>query len=227
MAKKTSLKYTIPVVATDVAIFTVREDQLHVLLIKMNRPPYTGYWALPGGLIKTNETLAEAASRHLEEETNVPGDEIFLEQLEAFSALNRDPQGRVVSVAYYALIPSDRFKLKTTAAYAGVDWFPVDKLPKLAYDHKTIAEHALQRLRQKLRYSNIAYSLMPPEFTLSEIQKTYEIILGRKLDKRNFRKKLLQISMITDAKKIQTGRANRPARLFSFTKKQAEYVDFL
>jgi 8-oxo-dGTP diphosphatase len=220
-------KYQTPTIATDVAIFTIKDGVLQTLLIKMNRAPFSGKWAFPGGLVQFEESLDEAAERHLFSKTNVTSKNAYLQQLYTFGNVKRDPFGRVISVAYYALIPSDQVHLKTTKEYSGVDWFPANKLPPLAYDHATIATEALRRLRIKLGYSNIAYALMPEEFTFSELQKTYEIILDKKIDKRNFRKKIAALGMLVETSKMETGKANRPARLFRFSKHEPQRFDEL
>jgi 8-oxo-dGTP diphosphatase len=176
-------KYKFAVIAADVVIFSLINDELQALLIRMKKSPYAGYWAAPGGLVKPEESVDEAAKRHLFTKTGVK--DVYLEQLYTFGEVARDPFGRVVSVAYFALIPTSGLKLKTTDEYEEVKWFAVSDLPKLAYDHRKIIEMAIKRLRSQLEYSNIVYSLMPAEFTLPELQKTYEIIL-----KKNFIKEI-------------------------------------
>ncbi|MEK7648681.1 MAG: NUDIX domain-containing protein [Patescibacteria group bacterium] len=213
------------ILATDIVIFTIQNGQLKVLLIKMTRQPYVNMWAIPGGLITPDESADEAALRHLRAKTNVK--DVYLEQLYTFGRVDRDPRGRVVSVAYFALIPSTNVSLKTTADYAGIDWFPIKKLPSLAYDHSEIISRAIDRLKSKLAYSTISYSLLSKEFTLSELQSVYEVILGRKLDKRNFRKKILSLGLIRATGKKRRGTANRPAELYTFKKRIPEFVDIL
>ncbi|MCI0680157.1 NUDIX hydrolase [bacterium] len=215
-------KYTFAVIATDVAIFTTQDGELKVLLIAMKKSPYEGFFALPGGLVGGDESIDDAAGRHLFDKAGVRW--VFLEQLSAFGEPDRDPLGRVVSVAYYALVPPDAHRLKTTKQYKGVSWFSVQRLPKLAYDHKHILEAAVARLRGKLAYSNIARNLLSREFTLGEMQSMYEIILGEKLDKRNFRKKMIGSGLLTETKHTQKGRANRPARLYTFKKKKMVFI---
>lgn len=196
-------KYSVPVVATDVVIFTIKNEKLHVLLIKMKKHPYERCWALPGGLVDGNESLDDAAKHQLIVKTGV--DDIYLEQLYTFGNIDRDPFGRVISVAYFALLPSDVRSLKTTSEYGAVEWKSTQSLPPLAYDHKEIIGAALLRLQAKLKYSNVAYSLLPDEFTLTELQKTYEIILGKSLDKRNFRKKIEALKILKKANKKRVG----------------------
>jgi 8-oxo-dGTP diphosphatase len=223
--KKSLKKYSHAVIATDVAIFTVREGALQVLLIKMKKEPYRRSWALPGGLIQGTETADQAARRHLGTKAGVR--KAYLEQLYTFSRVNRDPFGRVVSVAYIALIPSDNLLLTTTDEYADVRWFPVADLPPLAYDHREIIEYAIRRLAAKLEYTNIASSLLPAEFTLQELQQIYETILGRPLDKRNFRKKLLSLAILKGVSGKKTTGAHRPAQLYAFVSRTPHAVQIL
>lgn len=217
--------YAHAVIATDVVIFTIEHGVLKVLLIAMKKHPYEKHWALPGGLVGGNEGLEDSAMRHLLSKTGVR--DLYLEQLATFGDPKRDPFGRVVSVAYMALIPSQTLNLKTTKEYAGVAWFPVSKIPSLAYDHKEILQFAHERLKGKLTYTNIAYGLLPKEFTLSELQSTYEIILARKLDKRNFRKKLLALDLVTSTKKYRKEGAHRPAELYRFSHRAPMVVEVL
>ncbi len=212
-------KYSHAVIATDVVIFTVYEEQLKVLLIKMKKKPFVGMWAIPGGLVHGKESVDEAAQRHLIEKTGVK--DVYLEQLYTFGHVDRDPFGRVVSVAYFALIPNAGLKLKTTSEYDDVAWFSVAHLPKLAYDHTEILETAIQRLKAKLGYSTISYSLLPKEFTLSQLQHIYEVILGDALDKRNFRKKILSLGLLKRLGKKRSGGASRPAELYTFLKRSS------
>ncbi len=211
-----------PAVATDVLIFTIRDGKLNVLLIKIASGPYKNKWALPGGLVQIDETLDMAAKRVLREKAGIRG--VYLEQLYAFSGLNRDVRGRVISVAYFALVDSDKFNLKTMEKYyLDIDWHAVNSLPPLAFDHKEIIKYGHNRLKGKLEYTNIAYGLLPREFTLPEMQKVYEIILGQKLDKRNFRKKIKLLNIIEPTGKIKHVRT-RPAKLYRFKKRQLEII---
>lgn len=208
-------KYEHAMVAVDVAIFTIADGELQVLLIGMKKEPFQGCFAVPGGLVHGDESLDDAAERHLREKTNMK--DVYLEQLASFGEPKRDPFGRVVSVAYFALLPNDKSALKTTGEYAEVGWFPVRKLPKLAYDHKKIIETALARLQGKLEYTDIAYSLLPKEFTLTELQEVHEVILGEKIDKRNFRKKILAAGTLKKTGKSRAGTPSRPAELYRFS----------
>lgn len=183
--------YDRPSVTVDIVILTVdlQGGDLKVLLVKRKGPPFQGMWAIPGGFIKMNESLDAAAMRELQEETGVA--EVYLEQLYTFGNVNRDPRTRVITVTYYALVQYAQVKpvqAGTDAEEAG--WFSVYKLPELAFDHRAILDYALKRVRGKLDYTNIAFQLVPEKFTLTELQRIYEIIWNEKLDKRNFRKRL-------------------------------------
>jgi len=206
--------YPRPALTVDVVVFTLRENRLQVLLIRRAGEPFSGSWALPGGFVQMNESLEEAALRELREETGVQ--DAYLEQLYTFGDPGRDPRGRVVSVAYYALIPVDariRSEGGSDASQAG--WFPVGELPQLAFDHTEIITYALARLHYKLEYTAVGFELLPEEFTLSEIQHTYEIILGETLDKRNFRRRMLE-SGIIEPTRVKRGKEGRPAQLYRY-----------
>lgn len=212
-------------IAADAAIFTVKDGTLHVLLIQMKKKPYAGAWALPGGLIDKDETSQDAASRFLRDQTGVKN--AYLEQLATFDDPKRDPLARVVSVAYFALVPWEKVDLKTTGKYADVRWWPAAKPPKLVYDHAEMLKVATERVRAKLEYTNVAWSLLPMEFTLSRLQETYEAILGRELDKRNFIKKVLSLGMIEETGKRESGAAHRPGALYRFKKRELTFFQIL
>lgn len=212
------------VIATDVVIMTVRDGSLQILLMKMQKAPYLKAWAIPGGRVHIDETVDHAARRHLFLKTGVK--DLYLEQLYTFGTVGRDPFDRVVSVAYFALVPPDDIRIDTNLPFH-VEWFPVSKLPTLAYDHREIITMAIDRLRSKLEYTNIVYSLLPREFTLTDLQSTYETILGQRFDKRNFRKKVLSLGFIKKTTKMQRGDAHRPAALYAFTRRQPQVVSVL
>jgi 8-oxo-dGTP diphosphatase len=200
-------------VTVDIVIFTLRGGSLQVLLVKRGVPPFEGQYAIPGGFIREDESLEEAALRELHEETGVRN--VFLEQLYTFGDPKRDPRGRVMTVAYYALIASDKLSLVAGADAAEAQWFPASSLPPLAFDHKSILDYALERLRNKLEYTTVGFQLLPEKFTLGELQAVYEAILGRQLDKRNFRRKLALLGILKPLREWQhTGR--KPAQLFRF-----------
>ena len=211
--------------AADAAIFTVRDGRLCLLLIQMKKKPYAGRWALPGGLLGDEETSEGAARRILRTQTGVTDG--YLEQLMTFDDPKRDPLGRVISVGYFALLPSEGIRLRTTEKYADVRWWPVAKLPPLAYDHARIAKTALERLRAKLEYTNIVSQLLAAVFPLSQLQGAYEDILGRRLDKRNFRKKILSLGLLAATGKTTSGGAHRPAELYRFKRKDLTVIEIL
>ena len=215
----------IPVVAVDVAILTVVEGRLRILLIKVKKKPYSGLWALPGGIIRPTESLDQAAYRELAEQTGVRN--VYLEQLYTFGEVRRDKTRRAVSTVYFALLNPEGPGPKTSPKYAGVDWFPVNALPGLAYDHARVIQYAVQRLRWKLEYTNVAWSLLPETFTLSELQSVYQAILGKTLDKRNFRKRILSLDLVVSTGRTRLGGAHRPAALYRFTKRKPMIVRIL
>ena len=224
MAKQLK-EYEFAVIATDTVIFTIKNEELNVLLIKMKKNLFQGLWAIPGGLVKPNESVDSSAKRNLFEKTRMK--DVYLEQLYTFGKINRDPSGRVVAVAYFALIPASDARLKTLKDSDDTDWFPVNRLPKLAYDHDEIVNFAVERLKSKLAYTNIAYGLLPEEFTLSDLQKIYEIILDRKMDKRNFRKKILSLNLLSKTGNKTQGKAHRPANLYRFREKSPKVTQIL
>jgi 8-oxo-dGTP diphosphatase len=201
-------------VTVDVVIFTIIDNALSVLLIRRGVAPNKDDWAIPGGFVRDDESLDAAARRELHEETGVS--DVYLEQLYTFGEPERDPRGRIVTVAYYALIASDREPLRGGTDAAEARWWPVAELPKrLAFDHTAILEYAVQRLRAKIEYTTVGFQLLPSEFTLSELQAVYEAILGRPLDKRNFRKRVEQLDVVVALDRWRTG-PTRPARLYAF-----------
>jgi len=208
-------KYPKPSVTVDVVLFTFIDGELRVLLIRRKREPFKGRWALPGGFVEENEKLEKAAARELVEETGLK--DIYLEQLYTFGDPGRDPRGWTISVAYFAIVGADM----TGRVHAGDDagdagWFNVYQLPPLAFDHDRIVRYALQRLRYKLEYTGLGFLLLPEEFTLSQLQSVYEVVLQESLDKRNFRKKILSMDIIEETGNFQHG-DHRPARLYRFT----------
>ncbi len=203
-------------VTTDVVIFTIKDGKLKVLLVKRAHEPFKGKWAIPGGFIRISETIDAAALRILKEKTNVQN--IYLEQLYTFGDPLRHPTARVITCAYFALIRSDDIVLsfEDNSEITEVQWHPVYDLPPLAFDHKEIIEYSLKRVRERLEFCPIAFQLLPEKFTLTELQKTYELILDKKLDKRNFRKKFLALSILKELDECTKSGSKRPARLYSF-----------
>lgn len=202
-----------PALTTDIVIFTINDDRLKVLLIRRAGEPFTENWALPGGFVGIDEDLEAAAVRELAEETGVTG--VYLEQLYTFGRPDRDPRERVITVAYYALVPIDRLNVRASSDAREVGWFACDQLPDLAFDHTDIVGLAHKRLAAKLDYSTIALQFMPNRFTLSELQKVYEIIQGGRLDKRNFRKRLLAYGCLKETGEQRRNGNHRPARLYT------------
>ena len=199
-------------VTVDIVIFTIQQGVLKVLLVKRRIDPFVGQFAIPGGFVHQDEDLQQAAIRELEEETGVT--DVYLEQLYSFGDPKRDPRGRVVTVAYFALISADR-NLKAGSDAAEAAWFPVDDLPPLAFDHATILNYALERLRNKLEYTTVGFQLLPEKFTLTELQEVYEAILGKELDKRNFRRKMSILKILKPLPEYRRG-GQRPAQLYRF-----------
>lgn len=208
-------KFERPSVTVDVVIFSLMDDQLKVLLVRRKQWPFQGMWAIPGGFVQMSESLKEAAERELAEETGVKN--VYIEQLYTFGDPNRDPRTRVITVAYFAIVPADAI----THHEAGSDaeetgWHAMDELPELAFDHSVILEYALTRLRYKLEYTTVGFQLLPDEFTLSELQYAYELILGEELDKRNFRRKILSAEVLEDTGRKKREGEGRPAQLFRY-----------
>ena len=205
-------EYPHPAVTTDIVIFTIRDNQLKLLQIMRGGDPYKGQWALPGGFLQLDEGLEDGARRELAEETGISG--VYLEQLYTYGAVERDPRERVITVAYYALIASDKIVLQAATDAEAVGWFSMDELPSLAFDHKNIVADAHQRLVAKLDYSTIAFQFMSNVFTLSELQNVYEIILREEMDRRNFRKWVLALDQIEETGEERRVGAHRPAKLY-------------
>ncbi len=213
-----------PALTVDCVIFGLDESsKLKVLLIQRALEPCKGQWAFPGGFVEMNEPLEQAALRELEEETGVK--DVFIEQLYTFGAPNRDSRGRTVSVTYYALVDLAQHPVKAADDAQAANWFDIDNLPDLAFDHQHILQVAINRLRSKVRYQPIGFELLPEQFTLSQLQKLYEAILGVKepLNKRNFRTRLLKMGVLKETGK-QEGVAHRPAVLYSFNKEKYEQL---
>jgi 8-oxo-dGTP diphosphatase len=204
----------------DCVVFGFDGGELKILLIQRGIEPFKGEWALPGGFVDPGETLDEAALRELKEETGL--ENVFLEQLYTFGAVMRDPRERVVSVAYVALVQPDDH---TTQAQTDADdarWFHTSDIPELAFDHSEILTMGISRLRGKLRYEPIGFELLPEKFTLPQLQKLYESVLGNELDKRNFRKKVLSFDLLIPLdEKLREG-PHRPAQLYRFNPERYE-----
>ena len=208
-------EYPRPALTVDCVVFGFEAAaKLKVLLIQRKLPPYKGEWSLPGGFVQVTESVDDAAIRELKEETGVT--DVFLEQLYTFGSLGRDPRERVVSVAYYALTSLQEHPLEAATDASDAQWFELAEVPPLGFDHEEILQCAIARLRNKIRYEPIGFELLPARFTLSQLQRLYEQILERELDKRNFRKKLLKMDLLVDSGEKETEVAHRAAKLYKF-----------
>lgn len=213
-------RYDRPSVTVDVVIFTLLERELNVLLVQRNHWPYEGYWAIPGGFISMDESLETAARRELEEETGMR--DVYLEQLYTFGNPKRDPRTRVISVAYFALISADNQSIRSSGENTAVRWFPVRRLPgQLAFDHDAILATAMDRLRSKLEYTTLAFQLLPEVFSILELKHIYEQILGEKLDKGNFYRKIKDANVLEDTGMRREGRG-RPTALYRFRRDRGD-----
>lgn len=216
------------VIAADTALITFRDGRLLTRLIRVDRPPFfCNEQGLPGGLIDPKETADEASVRHVERKTGISAAKLYTEQLYTFSRLDRDPRGRVVAVAYLALVPWEKLTKEEQADTEASWWTPLSSAKKLAYDHDEILAFALKRLRSRITYTTVLSKLLPKEFTLTELEGTYEIILGTDLDKRNFRKKILKLNIVTPLAGKFTGGRSRPAQLYKFTSNRVEEIQVL
>ena len=213
-----SYQFARAAVTVDWVVFGLDDEDLKVLLIRRDLPPFEDKWALPGGFVRLEETLDDAARRELQEETSL--ERVFLEQLYTFGGIDRDPRERVITVAYYALVRLSDHRVQAATDARDAVWFAMDDLPSLAFDHDQILETAHQRLQGKVRYQPIGFELLPPKFTLTQLQKLYEIVLGRVLDKRNFRKKIQGMGILEELDEVEKDVAHRAARLYRFDKKE-------
>ena len=210
-------------VAVDAVVFGYEsKGNLSVLLIRRGVHPFKNAWALPGGLVLEHESLEAAVKRELKEETGVTID--YLEQLYTFGKSKRDPRNRVVSVSYFGLVRPNHFKIKADTDADEAKWFPVNNLPKLAFDHKTIFKTAEKRLKGKLLYQPIGFDLLSAEFPFSDLEHLYATILGQDIDRRNFRKKIMSFGFVEETNKIQQIGSGRPAKLFKFNKHKYDYL---
>lgn len=200
-------------ITVDVVILTIKNNSLKVLLVKRTNEPFKGRWAIPGGFIRLSENLDEAALRILKEKTNV--ENIYIEQLYTFGDPLRRTDARVITCAYFALIREEDVNVFESK---DVEWHRVYDLPPLAFDHKEIIEYSLKRTRERLEMCPVAYQLLSEKFTLTEMQKSYELIMNKKLDKRNFRKKALTTEGLRELNEFSKSKSKRPARLYTFDK---------
>lgn len=216
--------YPKPAVTVDMVIFTLKDNALQVLLIKRGVEPSKGLWALPGGFVKMDESLDNAAKRELEEETGVK--DVYLEQLYTFGDPKRDSRGRVITVSYVALVNHEKIHLSASTDSDDVKFFSLDSLNHVAFDHKQIIEYALKRLRWKFEYTPVAFSLLAEKFTLGELQKTYEIVFSKKFDKRNFRKKIFSLGILNEHGTMEDV-PNRPPKIYSLKKKIPSVLEII
>ncbi len=224
--KQAPIKFT--VVAVDVIIFTIVDNALMARAMKVHRPPYyDNQYGFPGGLIGIDETAENAAARIIKEKANIRERSVYLEQLQTFSETGRDKRGKVVSVAYVALIPWEELEADERTSYPELGWVPVKKLKQMAYDHDYMLQVALERLSARVTYTTLIAKIMPQEFTLTELEKTFELLADKTLDKRNFRKKIEKLSILRDLKKKTTGTKHRPAKLYCFKSEKVAYLEVL
>ena len=201
-------------VAVDAVVFGFFNEALHVLLIQIKFGDLRDSWALPGGFVLEDENLESAVLRELKEESGVEIN--FLEQLFTYGNLDRDPRGRVISIAYYALINPDNQILKADTDAKDVKWFAINNIPSLAFDHNSIIKDAHNRLSNKVKYQPIGFDLLPKKFTFSSLEKLYASLLPDTLDRRNFRKRVLKLGILKELNQSVKQGAGRPAKLFEF-----------
>lgn len=214
--KKYTYNYEMPSITTDCVIFGFDGLKLNVLLIERGIEPYKGMWAFPGGFMRINETTEECAKRELEEETGLK--DIFIEQLFTFSDTKRDPRGRVVSVAYFALVNGLNFKPQAGDDASKAKWFAIDEVPSLAFDHELIFRTSIQRIRGKIRYQPIGFELLSAKFSMPQLQSLYEAVLGISFDRRNFRKKILKTGLLIQLDEKAENTGHKAATLYEFDK---------
>lgn len=214
-------QYWHPAVTTDAVVFGFDGEQLNVLLIERGNEPYLGCWALPGGFIKEDDKSAtDSVYRELHEETNVQ--DIYLEEFKTFSEVGRDPRERVITIAFFALVVKDKYKPKGGDDARKAEWFPVDKLPELAFDHEEIVKEALERLRYRIHFEPVGFHLLDKEFTMPQLQNIYISILDperkdqKLLDRRNFAKKMVKLGYIKETGEKVTGNPYRSPKLYVF-----------
>ncbi len=204
--------------SVDAVVFGYEEGEISVLLIKRKYEPFKGKWAIPGGFVLNDESLEEAVERELQEETGVKIS--YLEQLYTFGKPSRDPRGRVVSVAYFGLVRPNTFKIFASTDAEAVAWFNIKELPKLAFDHKDILRVAIERLQGKITYEPIGFELLDKKFPFSDLEKLYTTLLGREIDRRNFRKKIIGLNVLDELDEKVSKGSGRPANLFQFNQKR-------
>ncbi len=220
--RDSAYRHARPKVAVDCVLFAVSGGRLKSFLVPIRSGPLRGRWAFPGGLVGVGEMLDEAARRELGDSTGLR--DFYLEQLFTFGDPSRDPNSHVVSVAYMALVP-DPGAVAPPGEEPG-KWFELSALPPLAYDHGQMAEYAVRRLKGKLEYTNIAFALLPREFTFAELEELYAGILDRLIDRRNFRRRIMAMRLLRKTRLTRRG-AHRPAALYSFTRQSLQTIEML
>lgn len=211
-------KYPHPAVTTDCVIFGFDGSELQVLLIERGIEPFKGKWAFPGGFLNMDETAGEGALRELKEETGL--ENAYIEQFNTYSDPGRDPRERVITIAHYALVRIQEVKGGDDAAKA--QWFPIDEVPQLAFDHDKILRDAMRKLRERIHFEPIGFELLPKKFTMRDLQILYESILGVKFDRRNFAKKMMHYELLNQLDETVRPTAKRDALLYSFNKENYE-----
>ncbi|REE25877.1 8-oxo-dGTP diphosphatase [Winogradskyella pacifica] len=204
--------------SVDAVVFGYEEGDISVLLIKRKYEPFKGEWAIPGGFVLNDESLEEAVERELHEETGIKIN--YLEQLYTFGKPSRDPRGRVVSVAYFGLVRPNAYKIVASTDAEQVQWFNINELPKLSFDHKEILNAAIERLQGKITYEPIGFELLDKKFPFSDLEKLYTTLLGRDIDRRNFRKKMRGLNVLDELDEKVSKGSGRPANLFQFNPKR-------
>ncbi len=204
--------------SVDAVVFGYEEGSISVLLIKRKYEPFKGKWAIPGGFVKNEESLEDAVERELQEETGIKIN--YLEQLYTFGKPPRDPRGRVVSVAYFGLVRPNTFRIVASTDAEQVQWFTIHEIPQLSFDHKEILNTAIERLRAKITYEPIGFELLDKKFPFSDLEKLYTTLLGRPIDRRNFRKKIIGLNVLDELDEKVSKGSGRPANLFQFNQKR-------
>lgn len=206
--------YPRPSVTTDCVIFGYDGKDLKILLVERGIPPFKGMWALPGGYLQMDEDAIDGAKRELFEETGLK--DAYIEQFRTFSAVDRDPRGRVITIAHLALVKISEVKAGDDAAKA--QWFPLKDVPQLAFDHDMILREAMKALRQKIHFEPVGFELLPDVFTMPQLQNLYESILDVRFDRRNFASKMLHLGLLTDTGERPAGSSSRIPVTYRFDK---------
>jgi 8-oxo-dGTP diphosphatase len=210
-------QYKNPSLAVDLVVFGYHEKQLFVLLLNRNEEPFKDRWVLPGAFVQMEEEFQDVCTRVLKIKLGMTN--VYMEQLYSFDNIKRDPRGRVISITYYALVNPKKFEIVAGKMANDVKWFPVSDVPKLGFDHNEIFKMALQRLKNKILYYPVGFELLDEMFTMTELHELYESILGVEIDRRNFRRKILDAEYIISTGKKREGLQNRHPDLYKFNKK--------